>query len=106
MGDTKSNDKKMTLLNYFVQLVESRFPEVLNWYTEVPAVEVARKSMLFYVLFILKIILNNIPVPLGGMQQDMRELKEGIASVGQEIELTPDDEPNAVFKAHVKVLIY
>ena len=39
------------------------------------------------------------------MQQDMRDLKEGIASVSQEIELTPDDEPNAIFKGHIKVLI-
>ena len=39
------------------------------------------------------------------MQQDMRDLKEGIASVSQEIELTPDDESNAIFKGHIKVLI-
>lgn len=37
------------------------------------------------------------------MLQDMKELKEGIASIGQEIELTPDDEANATFKTHINV---
>lgn len=57
MGDTKSNDKKMTLLNYFVQLVEARFIEVLEWYDEVPAVEIARKSML---LFVSRLFFKNL----------------------------------------------
>lgn len=37
------------------------------------------------------------------MLQDMKELREGIAGVGQEIQLTPDDEANAVFKTHISV---
>lgn len=101
MGDTKSNDKKMTLLHYFVRLVETSFPEISGWYAEIPAVEDARRGIIIPVRYILVLMIQI--VGLVGMQQDLRELREGLANVEQEIELTPDSPPNDIFKTHIKV---
>ncbi len=39
------------------------------------------------------------------MQQDLKELKEGLNAVEKEIELTSDTPPNDIFKKHIIVFI-
>ena len=44
MGDTKSNDRNITLLRHFAQLVSTEFPGVSQWFKEIPAMELARNG--------------------------------------------------------------
>ena len=39
--DTKSQDKKLTLLHYIVQTVKEKFPEIVNFETELRYIEKA-----------------------------------------------------------------
>ena len=41
MLDTKSQDKKMTLLHFIVQTVKEKFPEIANFDTELRYIEKA-----------------------------------------------------------------
>jgi hypothetical protein len=54
MEDTKSADRKTTLLHYFVHLIDARFSEAATWWSEVPAVESARKCKFLSLPYFLR----------------------------------------------------
>ena len=51
--DTKSQDKKMTLLHFIVQTVKEKFPEIANFDTELRYIEKAASGKAVFLFLML-----------------------------------------------------
>ncbi|KAK2180878.1 hypothetical protein NP493_421g02041 [Ridgeia piscesae] len=78
--DTKSNDKKMTLLHFIVITVQDKFPDLANFETELSYIEKAAT------------------VSLENVVMDISELVKGMEMTRREYEARKDRDPPAILK--------
>jgi formic-like protein len=98
--DTKSSDKRMSLLNYIVQTVKQYFPELMNFESELMYIEKASAGTNVPPYYLPNTVLNvrNFSVSLENVIHDVQDLEKGMENARKELELRTS------FKEEVVVL--
>jgi predicted HicB family RNase H-like nuclease len=69
LNDTKSSDGRTSLLMFLVDLIEKKFPELSNFYEDVPHAQGATRVL------------------MGALQDDIKTCKDGIRMIEKQIEI-------------------
>ncbi|KAI1891105.1 hypothetical protein AGOR_G00160520 [Albula goreensis] len=93
--DTKSTDRKMTLLHYIALIVKERFTELANFHSELQFIDKAAAVSLENVL--LDSFLQNSEPQLDKLQKDAKTAEEAYSNVVHYFGESPKTTPPSVF---------
>ncbi|KAL3308677.1 Formin-like protein 3, partial [Cichlidogyrus casuarinus] len=83
LAETKSPNKRWTLLNYIVDVIEHRFPKCCNFYDELEGLPITLEIH----------VANCFQVPLESLNADVKQLEHSIKLTEDELLLTGDRSP-------------
>jgi hypothetical protein len=106
LSNTKTVDNRATLLNFLAEVIDNNFPDIANWYEDLPSVEAASRGI-WQVLF-----LSDIAFPLligtadvSALEALERELKRGLDAVEKELPTQEKSPPGDNFASVMGVFL-
>jgi hypothetical protein len=98
-SDTKSADGETTLLHYLVKLVNSKYPEAVNWGRELKNVPIAARSTYFTLTRTSALATSHTTstdcmfatVVLSSVQSNLAQMNQGFKAVERELPFSSED---------------